>query len=363
MRFCLCSPYYSTSTVTGANRRFDELCKLAAADTSLDFVCVVPKGNKPPGIKNERQVIYIPQRLLANRLLTYLYLNYLFLFRLVNWTIVSDFNPVPISCFCLKRHVLLVHDARAFDSYGRWSVFSSIMMKSFWRMTRKIVTVSEFSKKRLVSCLQKSSDDVIVSYNGISSSLVGLVGDSIKRDVDFLYVATFEPRKNHKVLVDAIAKSSILRRASVVLVGKDLGGRKEIDQLILAHGLSGVTIIDSISEDALRLLYNRARVFVSPSSYEGFGIPLIEAAIAGCRIVCSDIEVFREIMGGYATYFDCSSSGALSMVLEGQLGDEPVYNSSKINDEVSSFMAKFSWPAIYAELLFRLRGHVSNGEI
>jgi glycosyltransferase involved in cell wall biosynthesis len=57
-----------------------------------------------------------------------------------------------------------------------------------------------------------------------------------------------------------------------------------------------------VPDDVLPLFYNVADVFVSPSLYEGFGLPLVEAMACGIPVICSDIEVFREVAGNAALF-------------------------------------------------------------
>ena len=69
-------------------------------------------------------------------------------------------------------------------------------------------------------------------------------------------------------------------------------------------------------ETILKNLYKAAKVFVFPSLYEGFGLPLLESVENDCPIVCSDIPVFREILNDSAFYFKPDSCESLIVSLE-----------------------------------------------
>ena len=62
-----------------------------------------------------------------------------------------------------------------------------------------------------------------------------------------------------------------------------------------------------VSDEDLRLLYKKARVFVFPSLFEGFGLPVLEAMACKCPVICSDIPPLREISNGNAFYFNPNS--------------------------------------------------------
>ena len=70
-------------------------------------------------------------------------------------------------------------------------------------------------------------------------------------------------------------------------------------------------------------LYRRAGAFVYPSTFEGFGMPVLEAMAAGVPSACSDIEPLRGVAGGAAVFFDPWSDEAMLAALEDLLGDPP----------------------------------------
>src|SRR5207253_8248573 len=113
-----------------------------------------------------------------------------------------------------------------------------------------------------------------------------------------LFVGTLEPRKNIPMLLEAFA---LLRRqldAQLLIVG----ARGWLDEPIFAaHALSGVgdaaRFLGRLGEDDLAVLYSHAGVFVLPSLYEGFGLPLLEAMACGAPIVSSSAGPLPEVAG------------------------------------------------------------------
>lgn len=118
----------------------------------------------------------------------------------------------------------------------------------------------------------------------------------------FLCVGTIEPRKNHALLLD-IWPSFSQPAADLLLVGAR-GWRNEDVFRALDRGVPGVFERNNVSDRELLSLMQGARALLFPSFAEGFGLPAVEAARAGVPVICSDIPVFREILGDYGLYCD-----------------------------------------------------------
>jgi alpha-1,3-rhamnosyl/mannosyltransferase len=76
-------------------------------------------------------------------------------------------------------------------------------------------------------------------------------------------------------------------------------------------------------EDLLRL-YERAQAFVYPSTFEGFGMPVLEALAAGIPVACSNIAPIKEVAGDAALFFDPSDEEAIATALDQILNDKPL---------------------------------------
>ena len=95
------------------------------------------------------------------------------------------------------------------------------------------------------------------------------------------------------------------RTHELVLVGRVAWGERP----------RGVVVLDDVTDADLSTLYAHATGVVSPSLYEGFGLPLVEAMRAGTPLACSDIPVFQEVSGGHASFFDPLSEEAIGDAL------------------------------------------------
>lgn len=130
-------------------------------------------------------------------------------------------------------------------------------------------------------------------------------------NMTFLMVGTVEPRKGHKLILDAF---DILWQSNVspilVIVGKEGWMNSSTIEHIKNHLEYGKRIfwLEGISDEYLDKVYSVSKCLIAASEAEGFGLPLIEAAQHGLPIIARDIPVFREVAGEYAYYFADSNS-------------------------------------------------------
>lgn len=141
----------------------------------------------------------------------------------------------------------------------------------------------------------------------------------------FLIVGWIDARKGQDFALEAFEKlwaaGSDVR---LVFAGKHYYNRRRLIARVLSHPEYGKRLlwINTPTDAEMRYCYRHATALLFPSIAEGFGIPLIEAAHHGLPVLCSDIPVFREIAGDYATYFPPASPQGLAEALAAWL-DEP----------------------------------------
>lgn len=346
MNILLCSLYYEKKRVTGANKRFDFFGKYLLKSNGVSVTTIVRDGEIPSWASN---VIILPRYdklpSILRRILYCLHLTVLFSKN--TGVVINDFMPVPIWFSKKNTYYQLVHDIRNFTDYNRAGLkkLSTFFQKLQWKSVPNVLTVSEFTKKQLISNCDVNSESIFISYNGIEEEH----RSPLVRDIDFMYIATFEKRKNHINLIKAFYSyiQNINPDACMYLVGRDLGFRDIILKLVEQLNLEkSVVFVDAVTENELNVLYERTRCFISPSLYEGFGMPIIEAMYFGCNIACSDIEVFREIAAEHATYFDPCDSESIMKGMQLSL-----INSNDDLDTIHYVKSKFLWNSITADFL------------
>src|SRR5271166_1171901 len=220
----------------------------------------------------------------------------------------SPGNTGPIG---VGRQVLTVHDAASLD-HPEWfdrkfALWYAAMLPRLIRKVRAIITVSHFSKQRIVSLTGVESERVNVIYNGVDKRFQVAEPDTVKRaKIDFgltspyiLFVGSIEPRKNLKMLLEAWRLGGFAGAIlAVVGAGGHLFPKLQFDSIP-----DGVRLLGPVGDDMLPALYSGAAGFVYPSVYEGFGLPPLEAMACGCPVAVSDIPAHREVCGGTARYF------------------------------------------------------------
>jgi Glycosyltransferase len=210
--------------------------------------------------------------------------------------------------------VLTIHDVRGLsDDNGRVNraLFSTVLRQALSRADH-VVTVSQAMREEILDFYAHTPVSVV--YNGLD---VAPFAEVTSADVDamltrhdlprefVLAVGHFEARKNYPRLIEAMG---LLRDRGLdcplVVVGNDSGEGASLARQINRLGLSGrVRLLTGLTDHEVRCAYFASRLFVFPSTYEGFGIPILEAMAAGCPMVLSDLPVFREITEDQAIYF------------------------------------------------------------
>lgn len=205
------------------------------------------------------------------------------------------------------------------------------------RNAARVIAISEHTKQDLIRFYGVAPEKVAVTplapgpaFRKIPNAIEMALPAAI-REHFILAVGNLEPRKNLDRLLAAFAVLVHERgfEGQLVLVGKGSGG-SEILSRARREGLeSRVVLTGFITEPTLVLLYNRAKLFVYPSLYEGFGLPPIEAMACGCPVVASNASVLPETLGDAAILVDPESVSELVRAISAVLGDENLARTLK----------------------------------
>lgn len=236
------------------------------------------------------------------------------------------------------KTILTVHDVRRLHPDWAWHSRTAfrIALKSAISNADMVVTVSEAMKQELLPYCGRTP--VCVIPNGLEVSamefqpspaeLAAFRSKFALPDRFLLAVGHLERRKNYPKLIEALAHlRNSCRAVHLLIVGNDSGQRGALQSLIASRGLIGsVTLANGLSDLEVRCAYALCDLFVFPSTYEGFGIPILEAMAAGKPMVLSDIPVFREITEGRSVYFSPDDSMDIALAIE------RVLESRTVND-------------------------------
>ncbi len=180
-----------------------------------------------------------------------------------------------------------------------------------------IIAISNATRNDLITLLRVPEKKISVIPLASSFNLnEPKMNNRIHSRPYLLYVGLRGGVKNFSILLKAYSQSSRLRsRFDLICVG---GGQFSSSEknIIIDAGLEKSLYHYSADDGELTSLYGNATVFIYPSLYEGFGLPLLEAMRCGCPIVCSKTSSMPEIAGDAAAYFDPEDGDALCHTLE-----------------------------------------------
>jgi glycosyltransferase involved in cell wall biosynthesis len=175
-----------------------------------------------------------------------------------------------------------------------------------------IITISESSRRDLITC-GIPDEKLTVIYPGVNplyftKPLISQIGIEMKFGFIcpyVLYVGGFNPRKNIERLIITFmgAKEKYKFNYRLVLAG-GYGWDNSLVYDLAKRFHKDITIIQNPSNDELHALYSYASLFVYPSLYEGFGLPIAEAMACGCPVLCSDRSSMPEVIGDWDLTFN-----------------------------------------------------------
>lgn len=217
-----------------------------------------------------------------------------------------------------------IHDVVFLDVTGLSGKFGTMARKWFYQhavnKSRKVFTVSNFSKERIQAHLKTKAEQIITTYNALPQWFYQDVNISIQKENYILFVGNIKKHKGLKALLDAF--KIILSKGidtKLMIVGNSENfrtGDSNIWQQIASCPKDSVVFTGRITDSELKEIYAKAKVLVQPSLYEGFGMPPLEALNLDTDVVLSDIPVFKEIYKDFpVTFFKCQDSADLAQKL------------------------------------------------
>ncbi|MYM61764.1 glycosyltransferase family 4 protein [Pseudomaricurvus sp. HS19] len=232
------------------------------------------------------------------------------------------------------RHRLLVR---------RWHSFLGMQKKVVQRL-RHVVTVSEQSRGDIAAEFGRPRQAIELIHNGIDTETFRPLDNAERHPMRIMTTASADqPLKGLRFLLQAVA--DLLPRypaLELLVVGKlKEGGQTDalLQQLGIAHR---VRFVSGISTDELVHLYNEAAVVVSPSLYEGFGLPAAEAMACGCAVISSDGGALPEVVGDAGVVVPAGNSHALAAALDQLLAD-PVMRQTLGARGRARILQRFCW--------------------
>ncbi len=242
--------------------------------------------------------------------------------------------------FCVYKKLLSKKDA----------FFLNILIPRSLRRSDHIIAVSQFTKTEIMKYYRVPGDKISVVHNASVMTCDTENMETIRAKYHLpqkyiMLLGTMQPRKNIPCVVRAFARiAQSFPDVDVVLVGKKAHNfDTSIEDLVAADAsiTRRIHFTGYVDEEDKCAVYRMATVFVFPSLYEGFGVPILEALQAGTPVIASDIPPHREVGGDAITYFDPQRVDQCEKVLYDML-DGDTLNTSVVQKSQQQ-NEQFSW--------------------
>ena len=268
------------------------------------------------------------------------------------------FSPGGTGPVSVSRQVVTIHDAAVLDHpewfssrFGRWYRFVHLRLLA---RARRVITVSEFSRRRLVAHVPSAAARLDVIPLAAGREFRPPRGEEVRavtrrlglRPPYVLVVGTLQPRKNLERLLAAWREIAGRREdTTLAIVGMrfdDVFRPSDVRDLPPRARLLGY-----VQDADLSALYGGAAAVVYPSLYEGFGLPALEALACGAAVVAAHAGALPEVVGEAAVLVDPLDVRALAGGMLALLEDDALRERLRV--EARPQAARFSWERTAAE--------------
>lgn len=245
--------------------------------------------------------------------------------------------------FITRRYVLTVHDLNHIDRHENSSIlkrlYYSIILRRACRNASCVLTVSEFSRQRIVEWAGIKPVQVINIGNGCDDTYNMNVAPYLPGYPYMLCVSNRKPHKNESRVLQAFAQAAISTEVCLLLTGSSTDDLLEqAKELNIAQR---VIFLGRVEERDLPALYRGAIALLFPSLYEGFGLPVIEAMACGTPVLTSNTTSLPEIAGEAAILVNPTSISEIAAAIT------LLFNDPKLRAELTTKglfqCAQFSW--------------------
>ncbi len=224
-------------------------------------------------------------------------------------------NEMPVGLFHSGiPSVVTIHDVafRTFPEMYHWH--DRVIYNQKWQYAcnnaERIIAISECTKRDVMEFYNVPEHKIDVVYQPVAPLYYASLGEKNMTDKPYmLYVGSVNSRKNLLGIVKAMELMPKDLQLPLVIVGGGGSYKKAVREYIAERGMEERFIWkDCVNNEQLKVLYTNAELFVYPSFYEGFGLPVVEAQLCGCPVVTSNVSSLPEAGGPYSLKADPSSA-------------------------------------------------------
>ncbi len=249
--------------------------------------------------------------------------------------------------------VVTIHDLSCLRSSGACQgiparFYAAFMIGFACRHSRLIITDSQYSKQDIMNTIHVPESKIRVIYPAVDTNYQS-VKDPYLRLAKYnlpekyiLYVGNHEKRKNIPALIAAFSRSQAVQEYKLVITGRQDLRRKEIYQTIDALNMGErIVFTGYFPEDDLPALYTQAGLLAFPSSYEGFGLPVLEAMACGTPVVCSRSSSLPEVSGEAAVIINPADIPGFTYAIDNVLSDQDL--RQRLREKGFQRARQFTW--------------------
>lgn len=263
------------------------------------------------------------------------------------------------------KKAITIHDLSflRYPEYFSWRKqiwHKSLCVPRILRGFDRITAVSEHTKKDVIELIKIPTDKVHVIKPGIDHGVFHKISDAALLDdircrydlpdKFILFLSTFEPRKNIAAIIQAYEKFSQDHGPTfdLVLVGRDGWNSADILKAIAAYqGPGRIKRIDYIDNHERAPFYNLASVLIYPSLYEGFGLPILEAAACGTPVIAGANSSMPEVAAGASLLVDPFNAAEMTSALASILDNREL--RQRMIDNGLAHARDYSWEQTASE--------------
>ncbi len=272
-------------------------------------------------------------------------------------------NIAPIFVPKSKKLVVTIHDVafltypKSFSSFFRF--YYKTVMPTIIQRADKIITISNYSKEEIKNYYPKSRGKTEVIYLGLDENFKIL--ENIKKKNQILYVGSLNKRKNFIGVLKAFELLN-LQDYRLLIVGNfstnfaiDDDSKKILEK---TKQNPNIEFKSNINNDELIQIYNESKLFLFPSYYEGFGLPILEAMACGTPVICSNNSSLPEVGGDAVIYCDAYDVNDIKDKIEQVLKDDKL--QQEMIKKGLKRASEFSWEKSANEHLALFRKLLDN---
>ncbi len=272
-------------------------------------------------------------------------------------------SPTPVPLPSKSKKIITIHDLCFLDSpefvMPQIQQYYSRYFKRYVDSADAYIFNSNFTKKRFFKYFphaEKKKNKVIYLNSPIDKSQEIKPKDFNLKDDFILHIGTIEPRKNISNLLDAM---EIVRKkcdTKLILAGSLGWETEEVkERIALMNKEKKIFYFGYLKDQEINYLYKKAKAVIFPSHYEGFGLPIMEAAREQKIVLASRLPVFEELYKDYPIYFDKNNPNDIAEKIinldqNTELFKEKALQSKIISEKFSSHKVASQHLDFYKEL-------------